>query len=107
MPHRNRQGEEKGMRHVREVLRLRLSCGMGLREIGRSLRMSHNTVRKYVHRIEESGLDWGKISAMNDEDLAIVALCYSGAGSVAAAPGLEPDSPRNQKAGSHIGATVA
>jgi len=73
MPCKKSQGEEKGMRHVREVLRLRFSCGMGLREIGRSLRMSHNTVRKYVYRITESGLDWGKVSVMSDEELAVVA----------------------------------
>lgn len=73
MPRKNRQGEEKGMRHVREVLRLRLSCGLGLREIGRSLRMSHNTVIKYVNRVTEAGLDWGKVSAMSDEELAVIA----------------------------------
>lgn len=73
MPRQNSQGEEKGMRHVREVLRLKFSCGMGLREIGRSLRMSHNTVRKYVYRVTEAGLDWGKVSVMSDEQLAVVA----------------------------------
>lgn len=73
MPSKKYQGEEKGMRHVREVLRLRFSCGMGLREIGRSLRMSHNTVRKYVYRITEAGLDWEKILAMSDEELAVIA----------------------------------
>lgn len=73
MPRKNSQGEEKGMRHVREVLRLKLSCGMGLREIGRSLRMSHNTVRKYVYRITEAGLDWAKVATMSDEALAVIA----------------------------------
>jgi transposase len=72
MPCKKSQGKEKGMRHIREVLRLRFSCGMGLREIGRSLRMSHNSVRKYVYRITESGLDWGKVSAMSDEELSII-----------------------------------
>jgi transposase len=72
MPCKKTQGKEKGMRHIREVLRLRFSCGMGLREIGRSLRMSHNSVRKYVYRITESGLDWGKVSAMSDEELSVI-----------------------------------
>lgn len=72
MPKKNNQGQETGMRHVREILRLRLFCGRTSREIGRSLRISHSTVQKYEKEAKRLGLDWNKIAAMSDEELSTV-----------------------------------
>lgn len=60
------------MRHVREILRLRLFCGRTTREIGRLLKVSHSTVQKYEKGIRSLGLDWVKISTMSDDELSAV-----------------------------------
>jgi transposase len=57
------------MRTIREVLRLGLSGSLSLRDIGRSLRITHPTVQKYIQAAQEAGLDWRKIAAMDDESL--------------------------------------
>jgi transposase len=57
------------MRNIREVLRLGLACGVGSRDIGRSLRVSHSSAQKYIRIAREAGLDWSKIAAMSDESL--------------------------------------
>ena len=72
MPRRKEQGRSKGMRHVREILRLGLHCGMKNRCIGRSLKMSHNTVRKYIETAKSHGWNWEKIITINDEELESV-----------------------------------
>ena len=72
MPLRNNQGQEIGMRHIREVLRLGLSCRASSRDIGLSLKIAHSTARKYLRAARELSLDWAKISEMNDEQLAVM-----------------------------------
>ncbi len=69
MPAKNNQGQEIGMRHVREILRLGLSCKMSSREIGRSLRVGHTTAQKYLKKARKSGVDWAMASLMTDEEL--------------------------------------
>jgi transposase len=71
MPKKN-QGQETGMRHVREILRLRLFCGRTSREISRSLQISHSTVQKYEKEVKELGMDWNKIATMSDDELLTV-----------------------------------
>ena len=46
------------MRKVREVLRLRHELGLGLRQIARSLGLSHSTVSGYLGRAEAAGVLW-------------------------------------------------
>jgi transposase len=61
------------MRTIRELLRLALSNErISARTIGRSLRVSHPTVKKYIQAINEAGLDWEKIQAMDDGELKTV-----------------------------------
>ena len=72
MPLRNNQGQEIGMRHIREVLRLGLSCGVSSRDIGLSLKIAHSTARKYLKAARGLSLDWTKVSGMNDEQLAVM-----------------------------------
>ena len=56
--YRQGQGKEMGMRHIREALRLGLSCGVSSRDIGRSLKISHFSAQKYLRIAHEAGLDW-------------------------------------------------
>ena len=77
MPKKN-QGQETGMRHVREILRLRLFCGRTSREISRSLQISHSTVQKYEKEVKKLGLDWSKIAMMSDDELLTVVRTRNG-----------------------------
>ncbi len=46
------------MRKVKEILRLRLSLGLGVRQIARSCSVSHSTVSEILTRAETAGLSW-------------------------------------------------
>ncbi len=65
-------GQELTMRTIREVLRLGLSGSLSLRDIGRSLRVTHPTVHKYLQAARNAGLDWPAIAAMDDDALRTV-----------------------------------
>ena len=58
---------ELSMRTIRELLRLALSGKISARDIGRSLRVSHPTVQKYVQAIQKAGLGLDQIEQMDDE----------------------------------------
>ena len=61
---------ELSMRTIRELLRIALSNErISARNIGRSLRVSHPTVQKYVQAVREAGLDWEKIQAALKSDV--------------------------------------
>ncbi len=68
MPRKN-QGRSKGMRHIREILRLAMSCGLTPYAIGQSLKISHNTARKYINAAQGLCWDWAKVCGMSDEEL--------------------------------------
>lgn len=57
--------ERLSMRKIREVLRLHAS-GLSHREIGRSLRISHNTVATYLRPAGDAGLSWPLAEALDD-----------------------------------------
>lgn len=57
------------MRTIRELLRLALTSELSTRNIGRSLGVSHPTVKKYVEAIRSVGLDWASIEKMDDAAL--------------------------------------
>jgi transposase len=46
------------MRQVKEVLRLKWSCGLSDRQIAQSLGISRPTVTQYVRRLKAAGLSW-------------------------------------------------
>jgi len=46
------------MRKIKEVLRLASRAGLGVRQIGRSLSLSHVTVSSYLERARVAGLTW-------------------------------------------------
>jgi transposase len=60
---------ELSMRVIRELLRLALSNQISARDVGRSLKVSHPTVQKYVQAVKAAGLDLAQIEQMDDEQL--------------------------------------
>jgi len=46
------------MRKIKEVLRLRFECGLGVREIARSIKASHSTVSDYLYRASKGDIVW-------------------------------------------------
>ena len=58
------------MRKLREILRLRLSAQLSMRQIRDSLRLSIGVVQKITRRAGELGLDWEAIEKMDDRQLA-------------------------------------
>lgn len=63
---------ELSMRVIHELLRLALSNEISARDIGRSLRISHPMVQKYVQAVREAGFDWDEIQQMDDQSLKVV-----------------------------------
>jgi transposase len=61
--------KELSMRKIREVLRLGLSCNLGLREIARSCSISPGTASNYLDRADKAGLSYGQIEKMDDGEL--------------------------------------
>lgn len=57
------------MRKARDILRLKCEAGLGVREIARSLRISHGTVVNYLQRAEAAGMGWPLPEGLNDEQL--------------------------------------
>ena len=62
-------GQELTMRTIREVLRLGFTGNLSLRDIARSLRVTHPTVQKYLFAAKNANLTWEQIVIMNDEQL--------------------------------------
>ncbi len=58
------------MRKLREVLRLRLSATLSLRQIRDSLRLSLGVIQKITHKADELCLYWPAIEKLDDQQLA-------------------------------------
>lgn len=71
--------ERTTMRHVRELLRLKLGAGLRVREIARRVGVAPSTVRQTLSRFEASGLPWPLPEGMTDA--ALEAALYPPAGS--------------------------
>lgn len=57
------------MRKIREVLRLRLLCGLSKREIAASCHIGLGTVYEYVRRARDAGLTWPLPAELADPEL--------------------------------------
>jgi transposase len=57
------------MRQVKEVLRLKWTCGLSDRQIAQSLRISRPTVTQYVRRLKAAGLSWPLPENLDDAAL--------------------------------------
>lgn len=66
-----RQGQGKGlrMRKIREILRMHLQCGIGMRDIARSLAISHPTVSRYVEAAQKAKIGYEEAAGMHDREL--------------------------------------
>jgi transposase len=57
------------VRKAREILRLKHEVGLGVRQIARSLHISHGTVLNYLGRAEEAGIGWPLPAEVDDKEL--------------------------------------
>jgi transposase len=57
------------MRHVKEVLRLKWSCGLSERKIAHRCGISRPTVADYVRRAQAAGLSWPLPAALDETTL--------------------------------------
>lgn len=80
--------ERLPMRKTKEILRLRWSAGLTVRETARSVGVSTGVVDKAVSRARSSGLSWEQVSELDDRDLE--ARLY-GTGSKVGASRAQPD----------------
>lgn len=62
--------ERLPMRTIREVLRLKLDCGLSDRQIAKSTGLARSTIGEYLRRFHESGLLWPLTAALQERDLA-------------------------------------
>jgi len=58
------------MRKLREILRLRLTAQLSMRQIKASLRVSVGAIQKVISQAEALGLDWPAIEKLDDQQLA-------------------------------------
>ncbi len=79
------------MRKLRDVLRLRLSSGLSIREISRSTKLSIGGIQKLLSRARELELSWPLPDDLDDNQLA--KLFYPGADTRAASRFQVPDWP--------------
>jgi len=61
--------ERLPMRTIREVLRLKLDCGLSDRQIANSTGLARSTIGEYLRRFHESGLLWPLSAALQERDL--------------------------------------
>ena len=61
--------ERLSVRKINEVIRLKWSCGLSNRVIGRSCQISHSTVREYLKRAEAAGLTWPLPEGLDEDSL--------------------------------------
>ena len=57
------------MRKIKEVLRLKLDCGISEREISRSCSLSRSTVAEYVRRAIAAGMNWQEVVSLTDTQI--------------------------------------
>src|SRR6266568_5516438 len=62
------------MRRIKEVLRLKLDCGLSHRQIVAALGVSLGAVSKFVSLAEREGLSWAAMAGL-DEDQIEARLC--------------------------------
>ena len=57
------------MRKVKECLRLKWSCGLSHAQIAKALGLSKGVVTKYAQLAQTAGLDWDKVSPLDETEL--------------------------------------
>ncbi|HDR9504586.1 IS21 family transposase [Burkholderia pyrrocinia] len=59
------------MRKLKEVLRLKWSCGLSHRQISRAIGISVGAISAYAARASAAGLDWDAVEPLADDELEI------------------------------------
>ncbi len=59
------------MRMIREVLRLKLDCGLSDRQIAKTAGIARSSVGEYLRRFRELGLAWPLSAAVQDRELEV------------------------------------
>jgi transposase len=54
---------------IREVLRLKLDCGLSDRQIAKTARIARSSVGDYLQRFRDAGLVWPLSAALSDREL--------------------------------------
>ena len=62
-------GKRLSMRSIKEVLRLKWTCGLSDRQIAKSCSIARSTVGEYLRRAEKAGLHWPLPEGMDDSQL--------------------------------------
>ena len=57
------------MRKIKEVLRLRYTCGLSLEQIARAQNLSKGVVAKYLKRAAAAGIDGAIAQVLSEADL--------------------------------------
>ncbi len=57
------------MRKIKEILRLKWDLNLTDRQVGRSLKVAHSTVREYVKRAGQAGLSWPLPAELGEAEL--------------------------------------
>jgi len=57
------------MRRLKEILRLKWSCGLSHRQISRAVGVSVGAISQYAALASAAGLDWPTAQALDDEEL--------------------------------------
>ena len=60
--------ERISMRKIRDIIRLR-EKGLGYRQIGRALQISHPVVSQYAREFAATGLSYAQITGISDSEL--------------------------------------
>lgn len=92
------------MRKIKEVLRLRFACELGVRQIARSIRASHSTVSDYLYRAQQVGVRWPLDPDMDEKKLE--ALLFPEKASRGSALKPLPDFPAMHKELKRKGVTL-
>jgi len=82
-------GRRIEMRKLKEVLRLHLTARLSNRKIALVTGIGKTAVSKHVRRVEELGLEWSRLAAMDEE--AISALLYASSSDPVPAELVVPD----------------
>ncbi len=80
------------MRQIKEVLRLKLECGLSHSQIASALNLSAGVISKYTRLAGHAGLDWAGLAGMSEAQIQARLLPPRGA--IPASSRIEPDYPR-------------
>lgn len=59
------------MRKIKEILRLKYTCDLSNREIGRSCNIAQSTVSDYLIRARAAGVSWPEAAGLSDAELEV------------------------------------